>query len=152
MTRPGQLTKLKMPDYPTKTGVVRHYIFLRDVFLFALSAFGGPQAHFALMFDVFVHKRRYLTEEELIELNALCQILPGPTSTQTVTAIGFKIGGPLLAFFTLLIWILPAVTLMTVAAVFLAQAKAQTVSLDFTRFIQPMAVGFVAFADRKSVV
>lgn len=135
-----------MPGIPTKTGVVRHYIFLRDVLFFAVSAFGGPQAHFALMFDVFVHKRRYLTEEELVELNALCQILPGPTSTQTVTAIGFKIGGPLLAFLTLLVWILPAVTLMTIAAVFLAQAKAQTISLDFTRFIQPMAVGFVAFA------
>ncbi len=63
-----------------------------------LSAFGGPQAHFALMFDMFVHKRRYVTEEELIELNALCQILPGPTSTQTITAIGFKIGGPSLAY------------------------------------------------------
>ena len=135
-----------MPDYPGKIGVVRHYIFLRDVFLFAISAFGGPQAHFALMFEVFVHKRRYLTEEELIELNALCQILPGPTSTQTVTAIGFKIGGPWLAYFTLLVWILPAVSLMTMAAIFLAHAKEQTFSLHFTRFIQPMAVGFVAFA------
>lgn len=135
-----------MPDYPGKIGVVRHYIFLRDVFLFAISAFGGPQAHFALMFEVFVQKRRYLSEEELIELNALCQILPGPTSTQTVTAIGFKIGGPWLAYFTLLVWILPAVSLMTMAAIFLAHAKEQTFSLHFTRFIQPMAVGFVAFA------
>ena len=35
-------------------------------------------------------------------------MLPGPTSTQTITAIGFKIGGPTLAFFTLAIWVLPA--------------------------------------------
>lgn len=146
MNRLRQATKLKMPDYPRKIGVVRHYIFLRDVLLFAISAFGGPQAHFALMFEVFVHKRRYLTEEELIELNALCQLLPGPTSTQTVTAIGFKIGGPWLAYFTLLVWILPAVSLMTMAAIFLALAEEQTFSLHFTRFIQPMAVGFVAFA------
>lgn len=135
-----------MPDYLSKPRVVRHYIFLRDVFIFAISAFGGPQAHFALMFDLFVHKRRYVKDEELIELNALCQLLPGPTSTQTVTAIGFKIGGAWLAYFTLLIWMLPAVAIMTVAAIFMAHAKEQTVSLDFTRFIQPMAVGFVAFA------
>lgn len=140
---------LKMPGRPSKTMVVRHYIFLRDVLLFALSAFGGPQAHFALMFDLFVQKRRYLTEEELIELNALCQILPGPTSTQTVTAIGFKIGGPGLAYLSLLVWVLPAVCIMTTAAIVLSHLQEQTLSVEFTRFIQPMAVGFVAFAAYK---
>jgi chromate transporter len=50
-----------------------------------------------------VEKRRYLTETELFELQALCQILPGPTSTQTITALGFKIGGPSLAYLTLLL-------------------------------------------------
>jgi chromate transporter len=76
----------------------RYYIFLKDVLLLALTAFGGPQAHISMMFKLLVEKRRYLTEQELIELNALCQILPGPTSTQTITAIGFQIGGPNLAY------------------------------------------------------
>lgn len=135
-----------MPGYSGDTRVARHYVFLRDVLFFALSAFGGPQAHFALMFDIFVHKRRYLTEKELIELNALCQLLPGPTSTQTITAIGFKIGGPNLAYLSLLVWILPAVTVMSAAAILIAQIQQKNLSLEFTRFIQPMAVGFVAFA------
>ena len=136
-----------MPGYHSVPMVLRHYIFLKDVLFFALSAFGGPQAHFALMFDIFVHKRKYVTEEELIELNALCQILPGPTSTQTVTAIGFKIGGAPLAYITLLVWVLPAVLIMTAAALFITYIQAQEhLSLEFTRFIQPMAVGFVAFA------
>lgn len=136
-----------MPGFYKSFIVPRHIIFLKDVLFFALSAFGGPQAHFALMFDIFVHKRRYVTEEELIELNALCQILPGPTSTQTITAIGFKKGGPGLAFLTLLIWILPAVIIMTAAALFIAYIQeTESQSLEFTRFIQPMAVGFVAFA------
>ncbi len=138
-----------MPGDRSKTMVARHYIFLRDVLLFAVSAFGGPQAHFALMFDLFVEKRRYLTEEELIELNALCQILPGPTSTQTVTAIGFKIGGAPLAYLTLLVWVLPAVCLMTGAAITLSHMEERSFSMEFTRFIQPMAVGFVAFAAYK---
>ena len=136
-----------MPGYHSVPMVLRHYIFLKDVLFFALSAFGGPQAHFALMFDIFVHKRKYVTEEELIELNALCQILPGPTSTQTVTAIGFKIGGAPLAYITLLVWVLPAVLIMTAAALFITYIQGQEhLSLEFTRFIQPMAVGFVAFA------
>ena len=55
-----------------------------------------------------------------MELNSLCQILPGPASTQTLTAIGFRIGGPGLAYLTLLVWILPAVVLMTAAALIMS--------------------------------
>lgn len=125
---------------------VRYYIFLKDVFVLAISAFGGPQAHIAMLFDLMVEKRRYLDEQELIELNALCQILPGPTSTQTITAIGFKIGGPNLAYLTLLIWMLPAVTLMTIAGIGISYMQENNISIDFARYIQPMAIGFVAYA------
>lgn len=80
-----------------------------------------------------------------MEINSLCQILPGPASTQTLTAIGFKIGGPNLAYLTLLAWILPAVTLMTTAAVIMSSIQTKNWSLEFTRFIQPIAVGFVSY-------
>ncbi|MDH3709290.1 MAG: chromate efflux transporter [Cyclobacteriaceae bacterium] len=128
---------------------IRYYIFLRDVLILSVSAFGGPQAHLAMLFDMMVHKRGYLSEEELIELHALCQILPGPTSTQTITALGFKIGGPNLAYLTLLIWMLPAVTIMITAAIIIANLQARNISIDFTKYIQPMAVGFVTFAAYK---
>lgn len=128
---------------------VRYYIFLRDVLVLAVTAFGGPQAHIAMLFDLMVEKRRYLSEEDLIELNALCQILPGPTSTQTITAIGFKIGGPNLAYLTLLVWITPAVCIMTTAGMIMATLHANDMSIEFTKYIQPMAVGFVAFASLK---
>jgi chromate transporter len=111
----------------------------------ALTAFGGPQAHLAYFNKVLVDKRKYLTEEELMEINSLCQILPGPASTQTLTAIGFKIGGPNLAYLTLLVWILPAVTIMMIAAMIMSSIQAKNWSTDFTRFIQPMAVGFVSY-------
>jgi chromate transporter len=126
---------------------VRHYIFLKDVLLLALTAFGGPQAHIALFLKVLVNKRGYLTEAELIELNSFCQILPGPASTQTLTAIGFKIGGPALAFLTLLTWILPAVCFMTFLGIFLSECDIPI--LEYTRYIQIIAVGFVAYAAYK---
>ena len=125
---------------------VRYYIFLRDVMILAITAFGGPQAHLAMMLDLMVKKRGYLNESELIELNALCQILPGPSSTQTITAIGFKVGGPNLAYLTLLIWIVPAFLIMTTAGIAISYFGAQGVSLSFTRYIQPMAVGIVAYS------
>src|SRR6187402_291211 len=96
---------------------VRYYIFLKDVLMLAVTTFGGPQAHLAHFQKILVDKRKYLSEEDLLEINSLCQILPGPTSTQTLTAVGFKIGGPNLAYLTLLVWILPAVILMTAAAI-----------------------------------
>ena len=125
---------------------VRYIIFLRDVLILAVTAFGGPQAHLAMFMDMMVKKRGYITESELIELYALCQILPGPTSTQTITSVGFKIGGPGLAYLTLLIWALPAVTIMTAAALTVNFLNDMNVSLEFLQFIQPMAVGIVAYS------
>jgi len=124
---------------------IRYYIFLRDVLLLSVSAFGGPQAHIAMFIKILVERRRYITEEELIELNALCQILPGPTSTQTVTAIGFRLGGAGLAYLTLLVWMLPAVSIMTTAAILVNTYQTKNFSLEFTKFIQPMAVGFISY-------
>ena len=128
---------------------IRHLIFLRDVLLLSWTTFGGPQVHLAMMFDLFVKKRAYLTEDELMELNALCQVLPGPTSTQTITALGFKIGGPNLAYLTLLVWVLPAVSIMTAAAMGVHYLEQRNLSMQFTRFIQPMAVGFLIVAGYR---
>ncbi len=125
---------------------VRFFIFLKDVLWLALTAFGGPQAHIAHFQRILVDKRKYLDEAELMELNSLCQILPGPSSTQTLTAIGYRVGGPNLAYLTLLVWILPSVIVMTIVGILFSSIQEKNLSLEFTRFIQPMAVGFVSYA------
>jgi chromate transporter len=102
-----------------------------------------------MMIELLVVKRRYLSEEELLELQALCQILPGPTSTQTITALGFKIGGPTLAYLTVLVWSLPAMILMTCAAIAIYLLEKRNISLDFARFVGPMAVAFLIHGGVK---
>lgn len=126
---------------------VRYLIFLKDVAFLSITAFGGPQGHFGMFVDLLVKKRGYLTEEDLIELYALCQVLPGPTSTQTITSLGYKIGGANLAYLTLLVWMLPAFCIMTSLAILVSQAEAFNISLDFLRYVQPIAVGIVAFSS-----
>jgi chromate transporter len=124
---------------------VRYPDFLKEVLLLSVSCFGGPQTHIAHFSRRLVERKKYLTDGELIELNALGQVLPGPTSTQTLTAIAYKLGGPNLAYLTLILWMLPSVAIMTVAAILMASFETKQISLEFVRFIQPMAVGFVAY-------
>jgi chromate transporter len=131
---------------------VRNIIFLKDVSVLSLTAFGGPQGHFGMFLDLLVAKRAYLTEEDLIELYALCQVLPGPTSTQTITSLGYKIGGPNLAYLTLLVWMLPAFCIMTSVAILVTTAQDLNISLDFLRFIEPIAVGIVAYSSYRIAI
>lgn len=124
----------------------RHVPFLKAVFYYTISAFGGPQGHFGMMMKTFVDRRRDITKEELMEYVAFCQLLPGATSTQTITLIGYKRGGVPLAVLTLLIWILPASILMGSFSFLVYYINTYHVTLNIFSYVQPMAVGFIAFA------
>lgn len=118
---------------------LKHGDFLLDVLILACTSFGGPQVHFALFLDRFVKKRAYLSEEELFEIQALCTVLPGPTSTQMITAIGLKRGGASLAYLTLLCWITPAVFIMTLAAFGMTFLRNQSI----LHYVLPVGIGLI---------
>ncbi len=126
--------------------LLRHVPFLKAVFLHSVTAFGGPQAHIGMMMKTFVHQRPYVTEDELMEYNAFCQLLPGASSTQTLTLIGYKRGGVPLAVITLLIWILPACILMGALSFLLPFIDKKYLGNDIFKFIPPMAAGFLGYA------
>lgn len=94
----------------------------------------------------FVEKHRYISEEELMELIALAQIMPGPSSTQTLVGIAYKVGGLRLAIITFLVWILPSAAIMCLAAIAYRMFAGQTRFNDILHFVQPIAVGIVAYA------
>jgi len=125
--------------------LLRHIPFLRAVFNYSITAFGGPQVAVALMQNRFVQKRKDVTSEELLEYNAFCQLLPGASSTQTITLIAYKRGGTSLAFLALLVWILPATILMTSLAIITTHFEL-TNGLKSLVLLQPMAIGFLASA------
>ncbi|MDQ6889258.1 MAG: chromate efflux transporter [Bacteroidota bacterium] len=129
--------------------LIRHISFLRSVFIYTISAFGGPQGHLGMMIKTFVERRKDITKEELMEYLAFCQLLPGATSTQTLTLIGYKRGGVPLAVLTLLIWIMPASILMGSFSFLVHYINTYHVSLHLFSYVQPMAVGFIAFAAYK---
>lgn len=120
--------------------------FLFDVFLCSLGAFGGPEAHFGVFSERMVERKKYLSEAELAELIALTGILPGPSSTQTIVAIGYKTGGTRLALLTMLVWALPAIVFMTMLSFLGNLLSALHLSQNALRYVGPMALAFIALA------
>lgn len=127
----------------------RHLIFLSDVIWFTLTAFGGATAHLGMMLKNFVNKRKYISESELLELNALTQILPGPSSTQTLVGIAYKVGGLPIAITAFLIWIIPSAAIMTLAVLSYTMLGQKEKFDRVLEFIQPVAVGIVGYAAFK---
>ncbi len=128
---------------------LRHLPFLKAVAFYSFTAFGGPQGHIGMMIKTFVQKRHDVTEEELIEYNAFCQMMPGPSSTQTVMLIAMKRGGVPLAVLTLLLWIFPAVLIMGAFSFLIAYINAAEVQTTVFKYVQPMSVGFACFAAAR---
>src|ERR1700744_563515 len=126
------------------TVLSRHIAFLRAVALYSFTAFGGPQGHLGMMMKTFVHRRKDVTEEELLDYSAFCQLLPGASSTQTLTLIGYKRGGVVLAMLTLIIFTLPACCLMALFSFFPMRTTA------LFRFVGPMTIGFLIFAAQQA--
>ena len=77
-----------------------------------LVSFGGPTAHIGYFRDEFVKEKKWLLEDDFSSLLAICQALPGPTSSQMVFSIGLKKGGFLTAYIALIAFSLPSVFLM----------------------------------------
>jgi chromate transporter len=87
-------------------------IFLR----LGLTSFGGPVAHLGYFRDEFVARRRWLDEHAFSDLVALCQFLPGPSSSQVGIAIGRLRGGIAGAVAAWLGFTLPSVFLLVAFA------------------------------------
>ena len=129
---------------------IRHIPFLKSVFLHSISAFGGPQGHLGMMIKTFVEKRKDVTKEELMEYVSFCQMLPGASSTQTLTLIGYKRGGVPLAIATLIIWILPACIIMGLLSFVIGKIGSANLQTGAFQFIQSMAIGFLAYAALRT--
>lgn len=130
--------------------LLRHISFLKAVFLHSITAFGGPQGHLGMMMRTFVDNRGDVTKEELMEYVSFCQMLPGASSTQTLTLIGYKRGGVSLAVLTLLIWIFPACFIMGSLSFIVVNLGKINPAHNIFKFIPEMAIGFLIFAGLRA--
>jgi chromate transporter len=49
---------------------------------------GGPAAHIAMMEDEVVRRRRWMTHEQFLDMLGVCNLIPGPNSTEMAIHIG----------------------------------------------------------------
>ena len=120
--------------------------FLRDVCWLSYSAFGGSQAHLPVFLRRLVTEKSYLSRRELLELYAVAQMVPGPTSTQVLVALAYKVNGLLCACLTLVIWSGPALVAMIGVALAFHYASFFYDVDRLVRFVAPMSVAFVGYA------
>ena len=97
---------------------------LLEVFLqfFALgcTSFGGPVAHLGYFHERFVLREHWLKADAYSDLVALCQLLPGPSSSQVGMGIGLIRAGWLGGLAAWVGFTLPSAVLMVVAAALLS--------------------------------
>ena len=56
-------------------------------------AFGGPAAHIALMRTEVVQRRRWMDEQEFLDLMGATNLIPGPNSTELAIHVGLRRAG-----------------------------------------------------------
>ena len=87
-----------------------------EVFAVALrlgmTSFGGPIAHLGYYERTYVRQKQWLSAEEYAGLVTLCQMIPGPASSQVSYLIGLRRAGWLGAFAAWAAFTLPSAVVM----------------------------------------
>ena len=81
-----------------------------------VTSFGGPVAHLGYFRDELVNRRQWVTEQHYAQLVALCQFLPGPSSSQVGFALGLIRGGYLGALAAWIAFTVPSALLLVLFA------------------------------------
>jgi len=84
------------------------FLLTYDFFVIGLFTIGGGYAMIPLMRQTFVETRKYLTEDEFLEMLAISQITPGPIAINMATFIGYREGGVIGSAFATLGVVLPS--------------------------------------------
>ncbi|MBI4350041.1 MAG: chromate efflux transporter [Elusimicrobia bacterium] len=88
-----------------------------------LTSFGGPVAHLGYFKRTYVEEKRWLSQEEYSHLVALCQLLPGPASSQVNFLVGLRRAGWAGALSSWAGFTLPSALLLYAFAVLLPAAR-----------------------------
>ncbi len=90
---------------------------IKICFYLGLISFGGPIAHIGIFKKLLIEERKFLSEDEFTDLFNICNVIPGPTSSQLLTAImTLKTNSIIAGLISFLCFNMPALLVMILMA------------------------------------
>jgi chromate transporter len=119
---------------------------IKTFFRLGSIAFGGPAAHIAMLEDVVVNKKKWLSKEHFLDLVGATNLIPGPNSTEMTMHIGYERAGWKGLFAAGISFIFPAVIItMVLAGLYVQYGQLPEVE-PFIYGIKPAVIAIIAFA------
>lgn len=100
----------------------RLLILIATFFKIGILTFGGGYVMLAIIRDEFVEKKKWITDDELLQVYAIAESTPGPVAINAATYIGYKVCGTLGAIAATVFEVLPAFLITFVIATYLNHA------------------------------
>ncbi|MEM7009708.1 MAG: chromate efflux transporter [Thermodesulfobacteriota bacterium] len=120
-----------------------------------IVAFGGPPAHIAMMHDEIVTRRKWLNEQEFLDLMGATNLIPGPNSTQMALHMGYSRAGWQGMLVTGASFILPSAIMVTILTWLYVVYGTTTYAESLFYGIKPVVIAIVLQAlwvlGRKAV-
>ena len=119
------------------------------------TSFGGPVAHIGYYRRAFIEQTGWMDDEAFAERLALCQALPGPTSSQMAFACAWKMSGSLgFAFLCLSLFLVPSMAILLVLGLFfvaaaggsLGEGLLQSFMGHLADWMTPLVVAVISYA------
>jgi chromate transporter len=109
-------------------------------------AFGGPAAHVALMHTEVVGRRRWLSEQQFLDLVGATNLLPGPSSTELAIYLGLRRAGWRGLVAAGACFIAPAFAIVLGLAVLYDRYGTTPVAADLLYGVTPVVIAIVVHA------
>jgi len=130
-----------------------NYKFMYEIFLvfFKISpiTFGGGFAMIPIMEDEMVNKKKWLSKENLVDIFAVSQSLPGAIAVNSATFVGYQIGGISGALSALLGIVLPTFGIIILLGALLGTFQHNIHLQAALGGIRPVVVALIASAAYK---
>ena len=119
-------------------------IELAKIFLkIGIFSFGGPYAHISLFEDELINNKQLISTQSFEKGIGLCQLLPGPISTQLAIYIGLKINGYLGGLISGICFIIPGFISVLVLSFFWQIYSGSKFLNDLIYFNPPIIAGII---------
>ena len=123
---------------------MRRYVELFcSFFKIGLFTFGGGYAMIPIIQREVISRRRWIEEQEFLDLLTLAQSAPGPISLNTSVFVGYKMSGYRGALASLLGVILPSFLIILTVAIFFSQIRENAVIDAAFKGMRPVVVALI---------